>query len=53
MTNDDMAKLRALLIKAIDDGAVVVGDSHVRVPVVDMEYKAGSRQLLLKLGRTV
>jgi hypothetical protein len=51
MSEIELRQLRNLLIKAIDHGQIVVGDSRTRVPVVDMEYKAGTRQVLLKLGR--
>jgi len=51
VTRDELAQLRALLTKAIDDRLLWVGEGLIRVPVVDAEYKAKTRALLLKLGR--
>lgn len=51
MNDEDMRDLRALLIKAIDDDQIQVGEGLVRCPAVAMEYKAKTRVVLLKLGR--
>lgn len=51
MTGDELAQLRALLAKAIDERQLWVGEGLVRVPVVALEYKPKSRAVLLKLGR--